>query len=491
MTLPIRWRLTCWYLGVLATVLVAFSAGVLWLQGRFGRLQFDSELASVTTTSASVLRSRLAESHDLTRAAAATRAAIDIPNRTVAILDDAGRPIAARWRGFDRRQLPRLGDSTLMTATLVRENASWRVRLQREESSAGAFIILVAGSEAPLTREQHLLERTLLVGTPAALLFSALVCWWAASRALRPVTLMSEAADRVTLQSLDIRLSTSPTADEVGRLGRAFNRLLDRVAAAVATQRQFMADASHELRTPISAARTAADVMLAQPHRDEDEYRDALSVIVAQTTRLGRMVDDMLVLARADVGGYRLRVTGCRLDEILEDAARTSRVLASIRKVTLDVVVEAEVRMPGDEALLRQMTLNLLDNAVKHTPAGGRVRLCLRTRNGTAEIAVSDTGWGIPVEDRERVFERFVRLDTARDTSGGAGLGLPIARWIAESHRGTLALLASGPSGSTFVVRLPLGDANGDVNAPASTRTWDSYIVRVAGSKPTAASDPT
>jgi heavy metal sensor kinase len=460
-SLPIRARLTLWFIGVLAAVLLAFSAGVLWIQGRYSQRQFDTELTGVATAAVSVLRSELAETHQLARAARETRQAIDIPNRTVAILDGSGRPLAAHWRGFRRDLLPQFAGPLPHTATLVQNGASWRVRLERSESPDGPFMIFVAAAQTPLAREQTVLARTLLMAMPAALLLSAIVCWWAASRALDPLTQMSEEAERITMESLDSGLSFPRPDDEVGQLGRAFNRLLRRLAAAADSQRQFMADASHELRTPVTAARTAAEVTLAQPHRHEAEYRDALAIVRTQTGRLGRMVDDMLVLARADAGGYRLRLAPCDADDVTLPCADAASVLTSAAGVAFEAALEPSVPLYADAALLQQLTMNLLDNAIKHTPRGGTIRLVVRRDGGVAALAVSDTGCGIAAADRERIFERFVRLDLARENRGGAGLGLPIARWIAESHGGTLTLEASGPHGSTFVARLPIGGAAG------------------------------
>ncbi|MCU1383477.1 MAG: cusS [Acidobacteria bacterium] len=489
MNLPIRSRLTIWYIGVLAAVLLSFSAGVLWVQGRYSRMQFDAELASVGLTTASVLRSELAESHQLARAAAETRKAVDIPNRTVAILDAGGNPVAGHWRGFHRVNLPRPGAEPLMTTTVLQDAAPWRVRLQRTDSPDGAYYIVVAAAEAPMTREQRVLARTLLVAMPIALLLSAGICWWAASRALEPLTRMSEEAERITVHSLDSGLSTVQQDDEVGQLGRSFNRLLARVSAAVESQRQFMADASHELRTPLSAAQTAAEVTLAQPHREEEEYRDALEIVQTQTQRLGRMVDDMFVLARADAAGYRLRVSDGFADEMLIECAEAARVLAAAQGIALDVALEPAIPLRADEALIGQLALNLLENAIKHTPAGGRVRLELRRVDAWAQIAVVDSGSGIPPADRARIFERFVRLDEARENVGGAGLGLPIARWIAESHGGTLMLQSSGPQGSTFLVRLPLAGRDGSrlasstrLSAPAVPHTLSHPAVSPSSS---------
>jgi len=491
MTIPIRTRLTLWYVAVLALVLVAFGAGVLLFQGRFSRAQFDEELTTLATTVTSALRAELAESHDLAHAASETREDFNIPNRTIAILDGDGDVVAAHWRGFRRDNTPALADRRTMTTTVFQDAMPWRVRMQRESSADGPFTILVAASENPLLREQHLLVRTLLVASPLALVFAAIVCWWVASRALRPVTEMGHQAERITVRSLDTRLSGDDVDDEVGQLRRAFNRLLDRVAAGVSAQRQFMADASHELRTPVCAARTAAEVTLAQPRRDEEEYREALEIVASQTRRLARMVDDMLVLARADAGGYRLRLHDCFLDEVLAECAAAARVLAHANGVRLETTLQPGVVSRVDEALIRQLALNLLENAVKHTREGGRISLSLRVINGCAEIAVADSGPGIPASARERIFERFVRLDTARSASGGAGLGLPIARWIAEAHHGTLAVDESGPSGSIFVARLPHTSAAADASALAARLACDTYTRRVSPSNPAIASDAT
>jgi heavy metal sensor kinase len=457
MTISIRARLTLWYIAVLTLVLVAFSAGVFWLQARFTRAQFDDDLAALAKAVGAGLRAEFAERHDLARAAEETRENFNVPNRTIAILDGDGRPLAARWHGFHETNLLAVGTRPVVTTTLFQDGLPWRIRMEHMDTPDMPFIVFVGASENPILRERRLLARTLFVGMPIALFFSALVCWLVASHALQPVTDMSEQAERITLKSLDTRLSGDTANDEIGQLRRAFNRLLDRVAEGVQRQRQFMADASHELRTPVCAARTAAEVTLSRVHRQEDEYRDALDIVAAQTRRLARMVDDMLVLARADAGGFRVHLTVCRLDEVLHECADAVRVLADASEVVFTAHVQHEVVATCDDALVRHLVLNLLENAVKHTPEHGHISLTLRVVDGMAEIVVSDSGPGIGrSEDRERIFERFVRLDPARNGESGAGLGLPIARWIAEIHHGTLTLDDSGPSGSTFVARLPL-----------------------------------
>lgn len=454
--LPIRARLTLWNLAVLSIVLVGFSFGVLIFQRHYSGAQLDQELTTLSTAVATSLRGELAEGRGLAHAAAELHEGFNIPSRTIAIFAPDGRAIAAHWRGFRRASLLPFPRERVQTATVLQDALPWRVHVERHDSPTGPFTIVVAASESVLTREQHLLVKTLLVATPLALLFAALVCWWAASRALAPVTAMSRDAEQITLQSLDTRLSGPDRRDELGQLRRAFDRLLDRVAAGVSTQRRFMADASHELRTPVSAIRAAVEVTLSQPHRDEEEYRDALGVVLVQTERLGRMVEDMLTLARADAGGYRVRRRACSVSGVVEEAIETAQLLASAKRITIASRVDPAVVGRVDDMLVRQLALNLIENAIKHTPDDGAVTVSLDAIGGSAAIAVSDTGPGIPPAERERIFERFVRLDEARgDTSGGAGLGLSIARWIAQSHDGTLTLEQTGPSGSTFVAHLP------------------------------------
>jgi signal transduction histidine kinase len=216
-----------------------------------------------------------------------------------------------------------------------------------------------------------------------------------------------------------------------------------------------MADASHELRTPVSVIRSAADVTLGRDHRDEPEYREALAIVGDQARRVTRLVDDMLVLARADTGGYPLQRAPLYLDDLVGDCRRTIDVLAAERGVAVRTPPSTELPLVGDEDLLRRMLLNVVQNAVQHTPPGGGVRIEVVPNGRTVAIEVTNDGEVIPPADRERIFDRFVQLDPAR-RADGAGLGLPIARWIAEAHGGTLVLKTSSAAGTTFAIALPL-----------------------------------
>ena len=206
----------------------------------------------------------------------------------------------------------------------------------------------------------------------------------------------------------------------------------------------------------MSVIQTAAEVTLERPVREDWEYREALTIVNEQSTRLSRMVEDMLVLARADAGGYRLTRRPVYVDEIVAECVRAVSVVAATRDIELVTVLEPDVSVNADDGLLRQLVTNLLDNAVQYTPPGGSVTVSVDDDAAAATITVSDTGSGIPPADRERVFERFVRLDPARSATSGAGFGLPIARWIAEQHEGTLTVEQNAVGGCLFVVRLPV-----------------------------------
>jgi signal transduction histidine kinase len=293
--------------------------------------------------------------------------------------------------------------------------------------------------------------RAMSWGVAIALIAAAVGGWWIARQTLKPLTRMAEQAGRINERDPKERLAVPAAGDELGQLAVSFNGLLDRLASALDHQRQFMADASHELRTPVSVVRTAAQVTLSKADRSADEYRESLVIVGEQVNRLSRLVDAMFLLSRAEAHGVPLQREFLNLDDLLAESARGLRVLAGQRNVTVTTDGEQEVGLTGDAALLRQMIGNLLDNAIRHANVNGRVEACLARSVDGALLRITNDGPAIAAADRERIFERFVRLGA----SNGAGLGLPIARWIAEAHGGTLRLEESSPGRTIFVVSLP------------------------------------
>ncbi|MGA7235144.1 MAG: ATP-binding protein, partial [Bryobacteraceae bacterium] len=258
--------------------------------------------------------------------------------------------------------------------------------------------------------------------------------------------------------NLDARLEIGDAAAELTTLAASFNELLTRIDESFEGVRRFVADASHELRTPIAVIRGEADVALAND-RSAAEYREALAIILDESRRLSVLVDDLLNLARADAGSVKLRTQPFYWNDLLGECCRSMQSLAAARRIHLAYRAAPDVPdvpFDGDEELLRRMTLNLLDNAIRYTPSGGRVSAELEARADGVLLRISDTGVGIPPEAAPHVFERFFRADKARSReNGGFGLGLAIVKWIAESHRGVVELASQPGAGSVFTVTLP------------------------------------
>jgi signal transduction histidine kinase len=332
-----------------------------------------------------------------------------------------------------------------------------RVAASRWQHGPDGYVVVVWTSLAPLDRDHATVMNTVRIAIPIAALVALAGGWLIVWRALRPLSETAAHADAIEPHHRDARLPVPGPPDELRRLTVAFNGVLDRLSAAVGVQRRFMADASHELRTPVSVARTAAQVTLSAPHRTEAEYREALGIVAGQTERLTRIVDDMFMLALADVDGRKLTPGYLYFDELVGDCVRAASVLAAERRVTIALDTPPGVQMRGDDELLRRMVMNLLDNAVRHSPDGSGVAVTVTATPAAITLTVDDCGPGIPEARRDLVFERFVRLETTRPTAGG-GLGLPIARWIAEQHGGSLRLDAAG-RGSRFVATLDVGGA--------------------------------
>jgi signal transduction histidine kinase len=220
--------------------------------------------------------------------------------------------------------------------------------------------------------------------------------------------------------------------------------------------RRFVADASHELRTPIAVIRGEADVALSQ-ERSAAAYRETLTVILDESRRLSRLVDDLLNLARADAGNVQLQLREFYFGDLLRDCCRSVQAMAAARGVAVECQSPEDAPYRGDEELLHRLAMNLLDNAIRHTPSGGRVGIALESGDAQLRIRVVDTGTGIAPEALPHLFDRFYRGDPARSRQdGGFGLGLAIVKWVAESHGGTVEVFSQPGAGSTFTVTLPI-----------------------------------
>jgi len=444
--------LTLWYTLALVIILCLFAGDVLWGQGRLGTRRLDGELDGLAATVANVIRDGLREHESAAVAAGEAQRTVALAGRAIAILDARGTPIATSGDDLQLGRMFPSADQGRLVWTAETPQGAWRVHAEPQTFGHTTLVLLVASAMTDVRREQHEVLEAMQVAIPLVLLLAGGGGFWLASVGLRPITEMAQRASRISPAGMD-DLGHADRRDELGQLARAFNGLVARLRTALRTEQQFMADASHELRTPVSVIRAAAEVTLSREQREECDYRESLTIVGDQARRLSRLVDNMLVLARADAGGYPLRPVDLYLDEVVGECCRALQALSTERQVTLRAVPSPEVPCRGDEDLLRQLVLNVLQNAVQHTPAGGTVSVEISRDAEWINIRVADTGQGIPPADQARIFDRFVQLDDAR-RGAGTGLGLPIARWIAEAHDGTLVLEQSGPSGSTFRISL-------------------------------------
>ncbi len=296
-----------------------------------------------------------------------------------------------------------------------------------------------------------------LLGTMAVIgaLLALLGGWAIAGSALHPVAAMASTASAIALsRGFSRRLPDLGRRDELGQLAAAFNDMLASLDEAYRTQQRFVADASHELRAPLTAIQGNLELLERTPELREEEKAEALSYLRKEASRMSRLVADLLVLARADAG-QGLKQQPVELDRLLVETFHGARGSAAGRKVSLRELDQIQVQ--GDPDRLKQLLVILVDNALKYTPEGCEVRLALGKEHGAAVITVTDTGIGIEAQDLPHVFERFYRADKARSRDeGGSGLGLSIARWIAERHGGDISVNSAPGVGSTFIVRLPL-----------------------------------
>lgn len=290
---------------------------------------------------------------------------------------------------------------------------------------------------------------------PLLILLVGLSIWVVVGRALAPVERMRREVDEVSATRLDRRVADSGRSDEIGRLARTMNDMLDRLDRSQRAQRQFVSDASHELKSPLASLRQYAEV--ARSHPDRVGTADLSAAVLDEGARLERLVQGMLVLARAGERSAPASNEEIDLDDLLLHEARRLRDSTSL---AVDTSRVGPARTHGDQGLLEQVVRNLVDNAARHAVA--RVVFSLRAVGGAAVLGVEDDGPGIPPEQRERVFDRFVRLDEARARdSGGSGLGLSIVREIVRLHGGAVSISESGLGGAHVEVRLPLGGLPG------------------------------
>jgi two-component system OmpR family sensor kinase len=487
----VRVRLTLWYAGVLALVLVTLALATYFILRQNTAQRADSSLAELADAFLTTLQ---AEMKDESGPGSLKRAALEaifehrFRDHFYAILNSTGELVASSKDLpaatppspredssdiFDSRSFRKLVESSSRSDAFFQNvrggRGGYRGFVRHFSASGQTYTLIVLQSLHPQEAMLEEVAQTFSLVIPIAVLLASAGGYFLARKSLAPVVAMSTQAGRIGAANLHERLPVQNEKDELGHLARSFNQLLDRLDQSFDRQRRFMADASHELRTPVAILRGEAEVALSRTERTPEEYRESLTVLRAESQRLTHIVEDLFTLARADAGQYPLSPHDFYLDELVADCTRTTRTLALAKRITLNCEAAQELPIHADEALLRRMILNLLDNAIKYTPQDGSVSVACRADGGEYALSITDTGPGIPGVLQPRIFERFFRADKARSRAesdgGGAGLGLSIARWIAEAHHGRLELACSGASGSTFTAYLP---AKSTSSAPAA-----------------------
>lgn len=435
----IRTRLTTWYAG---SVLLILLAGT-WAARHYLRESIEAEFARAQDATAGLVsgffRIELAEYRGLEGTIAHIVGEMFIPDRHIHFIRPDGSdylpPEAARAMPFAELQPPTRELYYPLDPDLA---PGWKVRL--------------TVSAASLERQLAAVDRGALLAIPLAVLAAMIFGWVMTGRTLQPLAAMANAADRITANSSG-RLPIAVPDDELGRLGIRFNALLDRLDQAIATQRRFLADAAHELRTPIARARGSGDLALSMPAGAED--RAALERTQRELEVMSRLVDELLELARSDAGRNVAALHSGFLDDVVADVVRRFEQLAARSgvKLDLDLPEEAPVRMEA-ESLSRLVGI-LVDNAIRYSPNGGAVRVAVRA-TPTPTLIVEDNGIGIPEAERSRLFERFFRGSAAREIApDGSGLGLPIANAIAQRHGARIDIGENAPTGTRISVRFP------------------------------------
>ena len=443
LTATVRFRVTVLAAAMVLVVLAAAGAGLVITQDRLltrnvdnGLRQRADDLAALAASGP--LPSRLGGVDDDTAAqVVSARGEVLGASANLAL---SAPPLAAP---------PDADDESLRTLGGVPvDDGRFRLISRRVNRAAGPVVVHVATSLDDVRESTATLRTSVLVAVPAVTALLALLVWWLVGRTLRPVEAIRAEVAAIGGSGLHRRVPVPPGDDEITRLARTMNGMLDRVEDAAQRQQRFVADASHELRSPLTRIRSEIEVDLAHPA--SGDLAATHRSVLEETGKLQRLVDDLLALARSDAVRSVAADKVVDLDDLVLQHARRVRTGARVA-VESSGVTAAQVR--GDGGELERAVANLVDNAVRH--AARTVTLTLAEQGGLAVLGVTDDGPGVPPADHERVFERFTRLDDARTGAGGAGLGLAIAREIARRHGGDVSIDAGYEPGARFVLTVP------------------------------------
>jgi heavy metal sensor kinase len=456
-SLPIRWKLTLWYGFAVSVTLFAFAFILLILTRQQLLNRTDTALREELRELALEVRINLSES-DFARSANARFFHHDIYD--FAVINQKGQHIFLS-AGLTGHNIPEIVPDNLSSeiccATChISDTGMVRVAGFSCESGFGPLTVLAVTSLNPLIDEMYALQKMMAILLPLAIASALVGGLFLAKRALAPVNAIVQLAKSITIDTLDRRVDVPNPRDEIGQLAATLNSLIERLELAVHEIKRFTADASHEIRTPLAALRMEAELAL-RSNRSPEQYQCALRVVVDEATRLGKLADQLLNLSRLDAGIVRTVRAHVRLDAIVRDVTEQLQPVAEHRGVFLRADNIESCQVEGDDADLRQVLSNVVENALKYTDRGGSVQVQCSAERNMAVFQVTDTGIGISGTHLPHIFDRFYRVDASRHRdSGGAGLGLSIARMTVLGHGGSIDIRSELQTGTTVIIRLPL-----------------------------------
>ncbi len=455
----VRLRLTLWYVVLLAVILACFSAGVYIFLRTLLYDNLDDTIRNRAVTFLEVL------AYEDGRPTLVDQRPFDDPQAGesfVRVFDVSGTATVdnsaeAGHIAVDANAVESALQGRSSTRTLSTDDQSLRVLTVPIQQGADINGVLEIGqSQEDVSTALRSLLLVLAIAYPVTLAAASAGGAFLAGRALSPIDRLTRRARKITAEDLSARLDSNLPDDEVGRLARTLDDMIARLDEAFRRQRQFTADASHELRSPLTTIKGQVGLARSKP-RDEAAYLEVLQIVEDEADQMSRIVDSLLTLARADAGHIVIVPESVDLGELINSVSEQMRSAAERKQITLTVDQGPSVVIDGDDDLLIRLVLNLMGNAIKFTPDGGAVALGWGMEDSEATLWVRDTGVGIAPEYLDHIFDRFYRVDSARTQSEeGVGLGLSICQWIAEAHGGSISVSSEVGRGSTFTVRLPM-----------------------------------
>jgi heavy metal sensor kinase len=461
--LPIKWKLTLWYGGILALILVTFSSGVyIYFQNSLQK-SIDAKIKSI----AEVLASSMTETHNQSLFGNFERYLENAlgkkpKGKFIQIIDASGK-IGARLNDLEAEAVP-VSFVTLEKALKGEivyetiETARPRLRMITMPILEHKKIISIVQVGSSLEEFEDTMKRLLIIMIVSIITATGgtiVVGYFMAKKTMKPVDQIRRTAVKISSNNLDERIELKGRKDELGRLAETFNAMISRLKDSFQRINQFSIDVSHELKTPLTILKGETELAL-RKERTNEEYKRSLESNLEEIDRMSRIIDDLLLLSKAEVKDIRLNLDKVDLRDLLADVCLNMKLFGENKGVEIIASELEDIRIVGDELKLRRMLTNIVENGIKYGNRGGHVTVSSFRRNGFACINVRDDGPGIAAEDIKYIFDRFYRADRSRKRESGSGLGLSISKWIAEAHQGTIEVESRPSAGSLFTIKLPM-----------------------------------